>query len=240
MRWQDISYQLRPFEQLCKTCNNILVQVCFTFAWNNHQIVAGFYLGHKCRHNRLHLTTYAVALYRSAVLFADGKTHLGLRNVTFAVQHQKISVTYTFGVFVHVVVLIVFFKSVDRLQVVFLLLCGKLMTTLCATTCKNSAATGCLHSCSKTVHFASLSFLRLVSSFHFSFSFMSALVRLKLSFLNCFAHISAKAHSHEHSIHWYFNKTYIQSQVFGNFSAVGFAQFCVNIVYKHTNAPKMQ
>ena len=56
------------------------------------------------------------------------------------------------------------------------------MTTLSTTTCKNSAATSCLHTSAETVYFASLSFLGLVSSFHFSFSFMPALSRQNYPF----------------------------------------------------------
>lgn len=44
------------------------------------------------------------------------------------------------------------------------------MTTLVSSSCKSSTSAGCLHSCTEAVHFASLSFFGLVSSFHFSFS----------------------------------------------------------------------
>lgn len=40
------------------------------------------------------------------------------------------------------------------------------MTSLVSSSCKSSATARRLHSGSKTVHFASLSFFRLVSSFH--------------------------------------------------------------------------
>ena len=71
---------------------------------------------------------------------------------------------------VHVVVLVVFLKSVDRLQG-YDLLCGQLMTTLVSASSKRSSATGGLHSCAETVYFASLSFLGLIRSFHVFFSF---------------------------------------------------------------------
>ncbi len=138
------------------------------------------------------------------------------------------------------------------------------MTTLSTTTCKNSAATSCLHSSAETVYFASLSFLGLVSSFHFSFSFMPALSRqnypfwvadavtipLLLVWIGPFFDVvfghnwhqqnrkTAKAHIDEHSIHRYFNKSNAQSQVFGTFSLAGFAQFCLFIVYKYTNSKR--
>ena len=113
------------------------------------------------------------------------------------------------------------------------------MTTLSTTTCKNSAATSCLHSSAETVYFASLSFLGLVSSFHFSFSFMPALSRQNYPFCYAKHPPSAKAHIDEHSIHRYFIKTNAQSQVFGTFSLAGFAQICLFIVYKYTTTAKM-
>ena len=93
------------------------MQVGLAFARDYHQIVATFYLWHKCSHYRFHLTTNSVALYCSTVLFADGKSHLGLRNIACAVKYQKVAIPHAFCVFVHVVVLIVFFKSVNRLQI---------------------------------------------------------------------------------------------------------------------------
>ena len=125
MQWQCASYKLRPFEQFCQAQNNVLVKIWLAFARNYHQIEPALHLGHKCGHYRLHLTAYAVALNCSTVLFADGKTHLGLRYIACAVKYQKIPVTHAFGVFVHVVVLIVFFKSVDRLQACFPLIMRK-------------------------------------------------------------------------------------------------------------------
>ena len=125
VRWRCISYQVRPFEQLCQTGNNIFVEIWLAFAWNYHQIETTFHLWHKCGHYRLHLTAYAVAFNCSTVLFADGKPHLGCLHIACAVKYQKISVTHAFGVFVHVVVLIVFFKSVDRLQACFPLIMRK-------------------------------------------------------------------------------------------------------------------
>ena len=223
MQWQGISYQLRPFEQFCQTQNNVLVQVCLTFAGNNHQVVAIFDVGHNGGHYRLHLTADAIALYCTTILFADGKPHLRLCNVTCTKKYQKITITNAFGVFVHVVVLIVFFKSVNRLQIVFPLLCGKSVTTLCTTTCKYSTTTGCLHTSSKTVHFASLSFLRLVSSFHFSVSFYVSACAPKIIYvLGMLCYLFAKAHIDEHNIHRYFIKINGQSQVFGQFSLTRF------------------
>ena len=95
------------------------MQVCLTFTWDNHQVVTIFDAGHNGGHYRLHLTADAIALYSATILFADRKPYFRLRNVTCAKKYQKISVTNTFGVLVHVVVLIVFFKSVDRLQACF-------------------------------------------------------------------------------------------------------------------------
>ena len=138
------------------------------------------------------------------------------------------------------------------------------MTTLSATTCENSSATSCLHSSAETVYFASLSFLGLVSSFHFSFSFMPALSRqnylvfwlaianshhilpiwivcwidqLQLYFATICANKTIspqKAHIDEHSIHRYFNKSNAQSQVFGTFSQGCFAQ----ILYINIQPPQ--
>ena len=123
-------------------------------------------VGHNCAHRRFHLPADTVACYRFTVLFADGKANSAKPCVIGAVQHYKVLVRNACGVLVHVVVLIVFFKSVNRLQSVTLL-CRKSMTTLVSASSKRSASAGGLHSCAKSVHFASLSFLGLVSSFHF-------------------------------------------------------------------------
>lgn len=77
--------------------------------------------------------------------------------------------------FVDVVVLIVFFKSVTRLQNGSL--CGKGVTTLVSASCKRSASAGGFHSCAKSVHFASLSFLGLIGSFHFKSPYSDAFRR---------------------------------------------------------------
>ena len=68
------------------------------------------------RNRRLHLSAYTVARYRFAVFFADGKSKSRLLDVRRTVEHDEIFVRNTLGVLVDVVVLIVLFKSVFRLQ----------------------------------------------------------------------------------------------------------------------------
>ena len=99
-------------------------------------------------------------------LFADRKTETRLLVLPrSAVQQNEAPIGDAFGMFVNVVVLVIFFKSVYRLQLAPLL-CGKAVTTLVSASCKRSATAGGLHSGSETVNFASLSFLGLVGSFH--------------------------------------------------------------------------
>ncbi len=193
---------------------NFLKQIRSALTGYEYHVVTVFYLRHQCRYRCFHLTTNSVAMHGVTVLFADGKPNFGLLNIACAVQHQKVSVANAFCMFVNVVILIVFFKSVDRLQIVDLLLCGKFVTTFSATTSEYSTSTGCLHSCSKTVHFASLSFLGLVSSFHFSVSFMSA--HLRQNYLD-FCLLGENTHNIHHSIQRHFIKSGRQSQVFGLF-----------------------
>ena len=75
-----------------------------------------FDVRHKVRHGSFKLTTNSVATYRVAKLLANGKSRLRNRIVAFAKQHYKVFVGDAFGVFVHIVVLIILFKSVFRLQ----------------------------------------------------------------------------------------------------------------------------
>ena len=132
---------------------------------NENYVVSVHDVGHNGRYRHLQLPSDTVARHCLAKLFAYGKPRLANFGVASAIKQYKIFVRYTLGVLVHVVVLIVFFKSVNRLQSVTLL-CGKSVTTLVSASGKRSSATGGLHSCAETVHFASLSFLGLISSFH--------------------------------------------------------------------------
>lgn len=140
---------------------------------NEHRVETVLGVGHNGGYRRLQLSPNAIAVYCLAVFFADGKAHFALLVVACAVQQYEIFVGNAQCVLVHVIVLVVLFKSVDRLQNCNLL-CGKLMTTLVSASCKRSATAGGLHSCAETVHFAALSFLGLIRSFHFSFSFSLA------------------------------------------------------------------
>ena len=88
-------------------------------SWNENYVVTVHNVRHIRHYRRLHLTANAVALYCLAKLFADGKANLAVLYVRFvvgAVQHDEALVRNAASVLVHVVVLIVFFKSVNRLQ----------------------------------------------------------------------------------------------------------------------------
>ena len=71
---------------------------------------------HKITYRCFKLTTDSVSTYCIAELFANGKTRLRNLVIAFAKQHYKVFVGNAFGVFVHIVVLIIFFESVLRLQ----------------------------------------------------------------------------------------------------------------------------
>ena len=142
-------------------------------SWYKNDVVS---IANTCNNGgncRFQLPPDTVASYRLAVLFANGKPNLAVScalTLAWTVQHNKVAIRYACGMLIYVVVLKVFFKSVYRLQSVTLL-CGKLMTTLISASCECSTSAGSLHSCAETVHFTSLSFLGLISSFHFLFSF---------------------------------------------------------------------
>ena len=160
-------------------------------ARDKHRIETVASVGHNGSYRRLQLAPYAVAVYCLAVFFADGKANLALLAVACAVQQYEILVGNARGVLVHIGVLVVLFKSVDRLQDSNLL-CGKLVATLVSASCKHSSATGGLHSCAEAVHFAALSLFGLVSSFHvvsplFSGDFFSLQRECNAEFLlSCF------------------------------------------------------
>jgi len=103
--------------------------------------------------------------------FANGKSEFGLFHVTFGVKQNEVVVCNALGMFVYVVVLVVFFQSVNRLHLTPRLR-GNSVTALVATASKRATTTGGLHSCAETVYFASLTFFRLVSSFHCRFSLL--------------------------------------------------------------------
>ena len=162
-------------KQFLRACGNFFKSVGMALpAWNEHNVVAFCHVGHHWANNGFHLPANSVALHGVAKLFANGKANFGLRHVTFAKQQHKIFVCHTFGMFVDVVVLKVFFEPIDRLQACCPLLCGERVATLVSSSCQNTSSAGCLHSCSETVNFASLSFLGLVGSFHFRFSLFVA------------------------------------------------------------------
>ena len=84
--------------------------------WNENYVIAALNFVRVRRQSRLHLPANTVARYRLAVLFANRKAKLRLLAVGLAVEHDEIFVGDAVRVLVHVVVLIVFFKSVLRLQ----------------------------------------------------------------------------------------------------------------------------
>ena len=174
-QWQRTSRQQSClFKKIVHAAHDIAKLVRIAFSRNKHDVVAFFYARHNGRNRRFHLPTDSVATNGVSVLFADGKPHLRLRLVAFAVQQNKVFVGNALSVFVNVVVLIVFFKSVTRLQNDSSLSSRKRVTTLVSSSGKRSASTGSFHSCAKTVHFASLSFFGLIGSFHICFSLFSA------------------------------------------------------------------
>lgn len=67
------------------------------------------------------MATDSVAFYGVAVFLAYGKPNLGLLVVTRTIKHHKVPVRNALGVLVDVVVLTVLFKSVNRLQLDWLL-----------------------------------------------------------------------------------------------------------------------
>ena len=87
---------------------------------NKHRVKIVPNARHNGRYRRFQLSSYTVALHGFAVFFTDGKSHLALLVVAVAVEQYKIFVGNARRVLVHVVVLIVLFKSVDRLQSEFL------------------------------------------------------------------------------------------------------------------------
>ena len=116
--------------------------------------------------------------------FANGKPEFSLFHVTFGVKQHEVVVCNALGMFVYVVVLVVFLKSVNRLHVLPRL-SGEFVTTLVATTSKHATTACCFHSCAETVHFASLTFFGLVSSFHIFSPYCFARDRERQIYLFC-------------------------------------------------------
>lgn len=73
-------------------------------------------VGHMDADGGFKLTPYSVTAYRVAKFLTDGKSRLRRFAVASAKKQHEVFVGYALSVFVHVVVLIVFFKSVLRLQ----------------------------------------------------------------------------------------------------------------------------
>ncbi len=167
MQLQRISQQQPCLsKQFFHTGLDILEKIGLVFPWHKHNVKPVFDTRHNGRYRRFHLPANSVAANGMSVLFADGKPDLRLTFVAFAVQQHKVFVGNALSVLVNVAVLIVFFKSVTRLQNETSLLSGKRVTTLVSSSCKRSASAGGFHSCAESVHFASLSFLGLIGSFH--------------------------------------------------------------------------
>jgi len=145
-------------------------------SWHNNYVVVALKTWRNVHYNAFHLPAQLVALHCTPVFFADGKTYFALLNFAFAVQQYKKLVGYLVRMLVDVVVLIVFFQSVNCLQIYSPLLSRKLMTTLVSSSCKYSSATCRLHSCSESVYLASLSLFGLVISFHFLFLLLKCVV----------------------------------------------------------------
>ena len=155
----------RLFKQFAYTRRNIGKFVRLLTPRYEHSVEPIFDVRHNGGYRRFHLAPNTVALYSFAEFFTDGEPNLALFVVACAVEQYQIPIGDARRVLVYVVVLVVFLKSVYRLQG-YDLLCGQLMTTLVSASGKRSSATGGLHSCAETVHFASLSFLGLIRSFH--------------------------------------------------------------------------
>ena len=90
------------------------------------------------------------------------------------------------------------------------------MTTLISASCKSSASTGGLHSCAESVHFASLSFLGLIGSFHLILLFGVARRSCHLAdgAINLRSARMASIVTHNNNLK-YFSKITTESQVFG-------------------------
>ncbi len=145
--------------------HNFVVFVGGASTRNKNSVVAALHVAHNLGYGSFHLPANTISLYCVPEFFAYRKSEFCLLNVAFAKKQHEVVVRNALGMFVDVVVLVVLFKSVNRLQAMPLL-SGNLFATLVSASLESSSAAGGLHSCSKTVHFASLSFLGLVSSFH--------------------------------------------------------------------------
>lgn len=120
---QGISYkQPRFIQQPCYAFRNVGVSVAFALARDKHQIVSRLDVRHQISNRRLKLTTDFISTHGVSELFTDGKPRLRNFVVAFAIQQYKVFVGNALGVFVHIVVLIIFFKSVLRLQGNYLLM----------------------------------------------------------------------------------------------------------------------
>ena len=114
---QRTSYnQPRFCQQYGNALRNVGVIVTFLFARDKNNVVSRRNVWHMVRYRRFQLAANPIAVYGIAELFANRKPHLRLRIVAFAIQHYKVFVGNALGVFVHVVILIVLFKSILRLQ----------------------------------------------------------------------------------------------------------------------------
>ena len=136
-----------------------------------NSVVATLDFGNHSGYRGFHLSANTISLYCMPKFFANGKSEFGLFHVTFGVKQNEVVVCNALGMFVYVVVLVVFFQSVNRLHLVPRLR-GNSVTPLVATTSKRATTTSGLHSGAETVYFASLTFFGLVSSFHCRFSLL--------------------------------------------------------------------
>lgn len=143
-------------------------------------------------------------------LFANGKSEFGLPDIAFGIKQHKVIVCNALRMFVNVVVLVVFFESVNRLQFDLPLLRSQFVTTLVATTSNCATTAGGLHSCAETMYFASLTFLGLVSSFHSDSPYCRA---ARCSASVRFGSIAAHQTLHHNDIRAYCTKLCVVSQV---------------------------
>ena len=158
--FQKIIYR---FFELNKRCRLIF------YPWQKDIVILFFKQTKPFVYNFFKATAHFVALYGFAKLFAYRKPNF--RHVVFvlAKNYYKVFVAKCFAVFIHVIKLVVFAKPILFFH--HLPLCRKLVSAFCSSSSENVSATFACHSFTEAVYFAALSFFRLISSFHFAFSY---------------------------------------------------------------------
>ena len=114
-------------------------------------------------------STHFVASYGFAKLFAYRKPNFRLVIFVLTKNYHQIFVAIRFAVFIYVIKLVVFAQPILFFH--HLPLSRELVSAFCSSSSENVSAAFACHSFTEAVYFAALSFFRLISSFHFAFSY---------------------------------------------------------------------